>query len=108
MTNKLAAMFALLSFITFVGAWLAFRFLNRPVWAPVDMMKMSLIIVVLSYTLGCVFSRLGIQMIQEIIAERRSREETRRLRARELYEQALQPGEEGAEGDEAGTPAEEA
>ncbi len=86
---KLAGLFALLGFIAFVGAWLLMEAAGFEVLPPGEMLTNGLIVVLVFLVGGVWLSRMGIVLVQEILAEERDREEERQRRARRRYEEVV-------------------
>lgn len=94
MTRKLSAMFSLLAVGILIGTWLIRRAMGLPTVGINEFFGVALAVFVSCLILGRVYARLGVSMIKEVIAERRSREEERRARARQRYEAALDEPED--------------
>ncbi|MBN2713109.1 MAG: hypothetical protein JXR97_11865 [Planctomycetes bacterium] len=96
MVKKLSTLFAFLALALFVGAWVVHKeILGNPVMETNEFLFACAVVVLVFWVIGIVYSRLGVDLIQEIIKEAKSREEERRHRARKRYEQAL--GDENGE-----------
>lgn len=89
MANKMAALVALLGLIVLLSTWLSRLASMQPV-APMEHILVYTMLVMLGYFFVGVFvAKLGISLIQETIADRRTREEERRDRARARYDQLV-------------------
>lgn len=89
MARKLAGMFALLAMITYFGAWLATRYLAGDEVVGMDVevaWQVGVGVAVTYFLVGLFFATLALGLVQEVLAERRSRETERRFRARQSYE----------------------
>lgn len=82
MEKKLAGLFAFIAFSLFVGAWLVQRLREEPVMPPEDMVTYGTIVLLTYFAIGFGISRVGISLIQEVLADKRIREEEARIRAR--------------------------
>ncbi len=99
MARKLAGFLAILALVVLFGAWLVKTWRGEPS-IPVDKaVSYGFTVLVVYFVVGVFVAKVGIGLIQEVLAERRHREEERRYRARMRYEQLL--GEE--EGESAGS-----
>jgi hypothetical protein len=86
---KLAGLFALLGFIAFVGSWLLMEAAGFEVLPPGEMLTNGVVVVLVFLVGGVWLSRMGIVLVQEILAEERDREEERQRRARRRYEEVV-------------------
>jgi len=99
MARKLAGFLAILGLVALLATWLYRTWRGMPTIS-VDMaVNYGFCILMIYFVVGTFVAKVGISLIQEVIAERRHREEERRYRARLRYEQIM-----GGESEEAGEP----
>lgn len=94
-------MFAILCVVVFGASWLLHRVQGLPTMPVEDFLVHGMMILLLAFSLvGWILARLGVQLVQEVLAERRGKDEERRRRAAQRYEQALEgkPSDDGESG----------
>lgn len=93
MAKKMAGLFALLGVMVFLGNWLYFHFLpERGDLEPMPAEKAWEIGIYLAagfFLLGLFVSTLGIALVQEVLAETRSRDMERKFRAKTSYDRVM-------------------
>lgn len=112
MVKKMAGFFSILGVLIFLGNWLYLRMLPEQEGArPMDAEKAWEIGIYLAagfFMLGLFVSTLGIALVQEALAESRSRDTEKKFRARASYDHAMstaeaaasaQPGAAGGDGE---------
>lgn len=96
MARKLAGLFTILSLGAYFATWLALHLLGDDSAArgmrAEQAWQTGIGVAVLYFMVGLFMATLAIGLMQEMLAERRSRETERRFRARQSYE-ALMEGE---------------
>ena len=102
MARRLAGFFASLALMVLIGSWLLRHLHGLPRMPPDKLVMAGFLVFVLSFPVGYFIAKLGISLVQEVLEERRNREEERRHRARVRYQELL-----GGEQAEAGSGAEE-
>ncbi|MDR3077481.1 MAG: hypothetical protein LBV15_01810 [Planctomycetota bacterium] len=93
MVKKMAGFFSILGVLVFLGNWLYFRMLPDQGGArPMDAEKAWEISIYLAagfFMLGLFVSTLGIALVQEALAESRSRDTEKKFKAKASYDQAM-------------------
>ncbi len=107
MAKKMAGVFSVLGVLVFIAAWLYFRFLpERGDVEPMTAEKAWEVGIYLSaafFLLGLFVATLGIALVQEALAETRSRDMARKFRAKTAYDRLVNMdfGEDGPQAGEA-------
>ena len=112
MAKKMAGLFAILGILVFLGNWLYFCTVpergNIEPMAAEKAWEVGIYLAAAFFMLGLFVSTLGIALVQEVLAESRSRDMERKFRAKTTYdklvnmpeeiirEPAMANGEEGA------------
>lgn len=110
MAKKLAGFFSVLGVLVFLASWLYFSFApDHPEIQPMSADKaweIGIYLAAAFFLLGLFVSTLGIALVQEVLAESRSRDMERKFRAKTTYDRvvhmAMNPGEAATQ---AGEPA---
>ncbi len=93
MAKKMAGFFSVLGVLVFIAAWLYFRFLpDRGEMEPMTAEKAWEVGIYLSaafFLLGLFVATLGIALVQEALAETRSRDMARKFRAKTAYDRLV-------------------
>ncbi len=105
MENKLAGLLALLAFVILAGTWVLRTILGLPSMEPATVLFIGIVVVVMYYVfIGRMVAKVGTRLVEEELAELRSRQDEMRHRGRmasqELREAAGGEGSE-AEGESA-------
>ncbi len=91
--KKMAGFFSVLGVLVFIAAWLYFRFLpERGDVEPMTAEKAWEVGIYLSaafFLLGLFVATLGIALVQEALAETRSRDMARKFRAKTAYDRLV-------------------
>lgn len=109
MVKKMAGFFAVLGVLVFLANWLYFYFLpDKGSVAPMaaeQAWEIGIYLAAAFFLVGLFVSTLGIALVQEVLAESRSREMERKFRAKTTYDRIVNmdmaPGE-AFRGEEAG------
>jgi hypothetical protein len=91
MARKLAALLALLGVVVLFTTWIVCQLWpgQKPVMSPDKVLQWGLVVLVVYAILGLFLAKVGISLIREMMADKRSRDEELRYRARTRYEEAL-------------------
>jgi len=81
MARKLAAFLSILGVIVLFTTWLLYRALELPVMPTEQVLNCGVVVLVLYFCGGLFIARVGISLVREVIADRRSREEEKRFLA---------------------------
>lgn len=105
MKNKLTALFTLMAVVVLLGTWTARWILGRPTMDTENAMMIVILVMFVSYLFfGRMVSWIGINLIQEEMAERRVREEELRHQLRMIEQETASADEKEeaapAEGEE--------
>lgn len=87
--RRLAAFFALLSFVIFATTWIIRRMLGLSTSDVISMFSQGVVIIFGYFIIGMILSKMGISLIREFLDEKESEEEDKRERARSLYLSAI-------------------
>mgnify|MGYP001610721989 CR=1 FL=1 len=99
MARKLAALLSILGVVALFGTWLLHRALALPTMPAERILNYGVLILVVYFWVGMFVAKVGVSLIREVMAERRSRDEEKRFNARNRYEALLGEGEAaGVEG----------
>ncbi len=107
MAKKMAGFFAVLGVLVFIANWLYFCFLpERGDVQPMSAEKaweIGIYLAAAFFLLGLFVSTLGIALVQEVLAESRSRDMEKKFRAKTSYDRvvamSMDPGEAARAGD---------
>jgi hypothetical protein len=98
MSRRLAGLFTIIAFVVMSGTWLYRKWFNLPTMSDRDFFTRVFVVLIVYFAiLGPFYAKLGISLIQEVLGERRTQEEERRYRARQIYETAVEGEPEGDE-----------
>jgi hypothetical protein len=91
LVKKLAGVFAMMAVGAFLGAWLACRHFmpDRPTMNAEDALAWATYVAGIFFLVGLFMATVGMGLMQEVLAERRSRELERMFRAKAEYERAI-------------------
>lgn len=93
MAKKMAGVFSVLGVLVFLGAWLYFTVLpDRGDIEPMTAEKaweIGIYLAAAFFLLGLFVSTLGIALVQEVLAESRSRDMTKKFRAKSSYDRVM-------------------
>ncbi len=93
MAKKMAGFFSVLGVLVFIATWLYFRFLPDP--GPLEPMtaekawEIGIYLAAAFFLLGLFVATLGIALVQEVLAESRSRDMERKFRAKTAYDRLV-------------------
>lgn len=99
MAKKLAGFFSVLGIVVFLGTWLYQRWLPDPA-APMGPMgaekawEIGIYLAAAFFLLGLFVATLGIALVQEVLAETRSRAMEKKFRAKTAYDRIVNAGTE--------------
>ncbi len=93
MAKKMAGFFSVLGILVFLGNWLYFLFLpDKGAVQPMSAEKaweIGIYLAAAFFLLGLFVSTLGIALVQEVLAESRSRDMERKFRAKTTYDRIV-------------------
>lgn len=93
MAKKMAGFFSVLGILVFLGNWLYFCFLpERGDVEPMSAEKaweIGIYLAAAFFLLGLFIATLGIALVQEVLAESRSRDMERKFRAKSAYDRVV-------------------
>ena len=93
MAKKMAGFFSVLGVLVFIATWLYFCFLpDRNEMAPMTAEKaweVGIYLAAAFFMLGLFVATLGIALVQEVLAESRSRDMERKFRAKTAYDRLV-------------------
>jgi len=89
MTRKLAALLALMAMIAFFGSWLLHRAAGMPTATTEDILNVGIAVMVFYFIFGLFLAKIGVSLLREMMADRRSHEEEQQFRARRRFERAI-------------------
>ena len=93
MAKKMAGVFAVLGILVFLGNWLYFCFLpDRGAMEPMSAEKaweIGIYLAAAFFLLGLFVATLGIALVQEVLAESRSRDMERKFKAKTAYDRVM-------------------
>lgn len=93
MARKLAGFFAIMGIIVYFASWLyrSWRPGGPPGMSSDDAWVVGICMAGAFFTLGLFVASLGIGLMQEVLAERRSKDIERKFRAKSLYDSVVHP-----------------
>jgi heme exporter protein D len=94
MERRLAGFFALLGIATLIATWLYRSMALLPALPPERLVYYAILVFWVYFLVGLFLSKVGVSLIQEVLAEKRIREEERRNKARALYQARLDEEED--------------
>lgn len=102
MAKKMAGFFSILGIIVYLGNWLYFSLSpDRGAMNPMDAettWEVGIYLAAAFFLLGLFISTLGIALVQEVLVESRSRDLTKKFRAKSAYDRAMtEAGRSGSE-----------
>lgn len=92
MAKKMAGFFAVLGILVFLANWLYFYFMPGRDTQPMTAEKaweLGIYLAAAFFLLGLFVSTLGIALVQEVLAESRSRDMERKFRAKTAYDRIV-------------------
>ena len=93
MAKKMAGLFSVLGVMVFIGNWLYFSFLpDRSGAMPMSaetVWEIGIYLAAAFFLLGLFVSTLGIALVQEVLAESRSRDMEKKFRAKGSYDRVI-------------------
>lgn len=93
MVKKMAGLFAVIGVLVFLGNWLYFYFIpdkgDRTPMAAEKAWEIGIYLAAAFFLVGLFVSTLGIALVQEVLAESRSREMERKFRAKTTYDRIV-------------------